>query len=36
MAVIKIHWKTLWFSDLFIFTFVKDGVFTEVKRNVAF
>ena len=37
MAVIKTHWKTLWFNDLFIFTlFVKDGVFAEVKRDAAF
>ena len=36
MAGIKTHWKTLWFNDLFIFTFVKDGVFAEVKRDAAF
>ena len=37
MAAIKTHWKTLWFSDLFIFTFVKDHVIiTEVKRDAAF
>ena len=36
MAVIKTHWKTLWFNDLFIFTFLKDGVFEEVKRDTAF